>query len=146
MRSRSICRWYICGECTYCNQASVYHGYKFLDGKTGVEPEESGFRVASVELGHVQVLEGQEVDTSSSSPNYVEHLLAIIVLQVPQVIQYALLKNQHTPHLLQCLFHHQFLVTQQLPVSMVCLLGQALKMSKKLNAARSVMPFKCQIC
>jgi hypothetical protein len=49
----------------------VHHGYKFLDGKTGVEPEESEM-VASVELGHVQVLEGQEVDTSSSSPNYVE--------------------------------------------------------------------------
>jgi hypothetical protein len=109
-------------------------GYKFLDGKTGVEPEESEL-VASVELGHVQVLEGQEVDTSSSSPNYVEHLLAIVVLQVPQVIQHALLQNQHTPHLLQCPFHHQFLVAQQLPVSMVCWLGQALKMSNKLNAA-----------
>jgi hypothetical protein len=79
----------------------VHDGYKSLDGKTGVEPEESEL-VASVELGHVQVLEGQEVDTSSSSPNYVEHLLAIIVLQVPQVIQHALLQNQHTPHPLQC--------------------------------------------
>jgi hypothetical protein len=111
----------------------VHDGHKFLDGKTGVEPEESEL-VASVELGHVQVLEGQEVDTSSSSPNYVEHLLAIIVLQVPQVIQHALLQNQHT-HLLQCPFHHQFLVAQQLPVSMVCWLGQAPKMSNKLNAA-----------
>jgi hypothetical protein len=92
----------------------VHHGYKFLDGKTGVEPEESEL-VASVELGHMQVLEGQEVDTRSSSPNYVEHLLAIIVLQVLQVIQHALLQNQHTPHLLQCPFHHQFLVAQQLP-------------------------------
>jgi hypothetical protein len=74
------------------------------------------------------------------------NLLAIIVLQVPQVIQHALLQNQLTPHLLQCPFHHQFLVAQQLPVSMVCWLGQALKMSNKLNAARSVMPSKCQIC
>jgi hypothetical protein len=44
----------------------VHHGYKFLDGKTGVEPEESEM-VASVELGHVQVLEGQEVDKQQQS-------------------------------------------------------------------------------
>jgi hypothetical protein len=80
----------------YCNQASVHHGYKFLDGKTGMEPEESEL-VASVELGHVQVLEDQEVDTSSSSPNYEKHLLAIIVLQVPQVIQPALFRISTHP-------------------------------------------------